>query len=102
MIWAGEVVYDRHGCPYPKTDDFVAPKVDLMPAPLKCGKYEHEDHSCHGHSMDACIDIKGHCDPDLHMVTEYEWQELMSRLKNLENPKQTGYTLKWETKTPTP
>jgi len=67
------------------------PKV----APLKCQKYEHVEH-WPGNCGPAPCDASGcfwvctmpppdHCAPDLHVVTEKEWQELLyDRQKSME------------------
>lgn len=66
-----------------------------QPAPLKCGKYEHVDDTL----RKLCLALEPetrnklpHCNPlpkdvvcvpDVHVVTEKEWQELMDRLDAL-------------------
>ena len=67
-------------------------KCEPQPAPLKCGKYEHPeatdcntcDPKIHICTLMNYINVPAHCAPDLHTVTEREWQELMERLKKLE------------------
>ena len=69
---------------------------DPQPAPLKCGKYEHVVHEL-AHCENTCspdswicnssckaIPERSYCAPDLHTVTEREWQELLERLKALD------------------
>ena len=99
------------GCVY----DSTQPHGSLMecidgkwvPGPLKCGKYEHEEklpqrcaNTCppDGTSCIASrlvIPASDECVPDMHTVTEKEWQDkekkyqdLLERLKNLESSKQ--------------
>ena len=73
--------------------------VDDKPAPLKCEKYEHVEYeSCPRDQMVmknwetgefTCLrPEKSYCAPDLHTVTEREWQELLERLKKLEEKPQ--------------
>lgn len=72
-------------------------KVEVKPAPLKCGKYEHVEHWPDGQCGPEWCDKDGNvcfancpppppdrCVPDLHTVTEKEWQELMKRMNDLE------------------
>jgi len=67
--------------------------LDPAPAPLKCGQYEHvelEHYSCvqdrnqQRPAHDCYIDNTPRCAPDLHTVTEKDWQELMERMKRIE------------------
>ena len=69
--------------------------ADASPAPLKCEKYEHYEPG----SIEDCSDglgscrtnVPARCAPDIHTLTEKDWQELMAqnrardaRLKALE------------------
>ena len=59
--------------------------VIAAPAPLKCGKYEFEDHPsqfCGDTYPSTCY--KPHCAPLTHTVTEKEFQAIMERLRKLE------------------
>lgn len=77
--------------------------AQTTPKPLQCGKYQHIQHwaarcgpspdMCDSESM-VCEAVSictppppDQCVPNLHTVTEREWQELMARLKALEPPK---------------
>ena len=61
---------------------------------LKCGKYEHVDHwpggcgpsPCDEHGCYAvCLPPPpDKCAPDLHVVTEREWQDLKDHIRTLE------------------
>ena len=65
-----------------------------QPKPIACPKYTHPettdcntcDQKTHMCTLMNCISIPDHCADDMHVVTEKEWQELMSRLRRLENP----------------
>ena len=56
---------------------------------LQCPKYQHltgAQASCHCNDKGCtCDPPKPKCAPDLHVVTEREWQELMARLKKMES-----------------
>lgn len=83
--------------PHNAPDCIPAEKMIQQPAPqvspLKCGKYEHVEHwegSC-GPAPKECLTCLAcwpvppdRCAPDLHAVTEKEWQELMKRMNDLE------------------
>ncbi len=79
----GQQVYISPSAGKPET--IIKGKWETVPAPLKCGKYEHVDPGvCHASSKDPdVICDKPHCAPDLHTVTEKEWQELQAELKTL-------------------
>lgn len=60
--------------------------------PLKCGKYQHIESphvecSKGGNGTPVFCDtwVPEQCSDDIHIVTEREWQELMDRLRKLEN-----------------
>lgn len=62
------------------------------PPPLKCAKYEHIEPTHYGCEFGSnggvafCDKIvPEQCVPDLHMVTEKEWQELMARQARLQS-----------------
>ena len=58
-----------------------------QPAPLKCGKWTHFEPAVEVHvGGNIFKSLPDRCAPDLHTVTEKEWQELMARLKRLEHP----------------
>ena len=68
-------------------------------AALTCGKYQHVQHHpqyCHGApcnettgtciAIAICEDAKPDtCEEDVRMTTEREWQELLQRIKKLED-----------------
>jgi len=69
--------------------EIVRVKEDSSTAPLKCGKYEHVERpvsKCPDNQPVGCVMFPEPpaCAPDLHVVTEREWQELMARLKAME------------------
>lgn len=71
----------------------IVPGVQQVQAGAKalaCEKYQHfVADECHGvDGMWACPTDPnaGHCAPDMHAVSEKDWQELMARLKKLEDP----------------
>lgn len=56
--------------------------ITTPPAPLKCGKYQHEEYPsvwCGDSMPSTCFTPR--CAPDLHTVTEREWQELMEHIR---------------------
>lgn len=72
----------------PKNDSKCIPASEAMMKPLKCGKYEHlEPATTTVTSPSGTVfqtQTYQHCAPDMHEVTEKEWQELQERLKALE------------------
>ena len=93
-VWAQDsaiIISDKPGCTHYGPNDKHLPNVpECKPAPLKCGKYEHvetvPDKNYVGWGMHA---VKDACKPDMHSVTEKEWQELMARLGKLEAPRKS-------------
>lgn len=74
--------------------------AQTAPKPLKCGKYQHVKYgnTCEpGETCKVNDPIHKHwarsCADNLHTVTEREWQELMARLKWLEESSQQTYIL---------
>lgn len=70
--------------------------ADSKPAPLKCVKWEHVERTeviCNPPDairrddwLERCkVTPTFKCAPDMHTVTEKEWQELMEKMKKLEN-----------------
>jgi len=49
------------------------------PLPIKCNKYEHGEWG-----YDRQWNLEQQCKPDMHSLTEKEWQDLMDRLAHLE------------------
>jgi hypothetical protein len=69
---------------------------DKAPAPLKCGKYQHVEAvqslcPCDKNGC-TCLPPTAKCAPDLHTVTEKEWQELNEQLRLMQ--KLLGITVK--------
>ena len=61
--------------------DVIAQKSE----PLKCGKYEHFEPAHSEHTGgDIFVDYPDRCVPDMHTVTEKEWQELKEHIRTLE------------------
>jgi len=74
----------KNGAPLPAQDRCVRDD-----APLKCAQYEHVERpvsKCPDNQPVGCVLLPEPpvCAPDLHVVTEKEWQELLARLKVLE------------------
>lgn len=97
-VWAwGQTREVFHFCPA----SGAAPKSDLKCIPWEplpdCGEYEHPTRSlscAQGHSCstmlgdrDPHVIVHYFCTPNIHTVTEREWQELMTRLKALAKQK---------------
>ena len=69
-----------------------SPGNGSSPAPLKCGKYQHEitprgQHDCHvvNGNLIQCTEDPPVCADDMHVVTEREWQELKAHIRTLES-----------------
>jgi len=95
-VCAGQQRYCAGGNP-PKDDPGCIPVLSALsvtatgtvaqPAPvLKCGKYQHvtEIQNCVWASTDGSHGQCYRCEDDLHVLTEREWQNLVARLKALE------------------
>jgi hypothetical protein len=52
--------------------------------PLKCGKYEHVEAPPFGDCGFNGSCFTPYCAPDMHLVTEKEWQEMITRIETLE------------------
>ena len=59
-------------------------------APKKCGKYEHfvpaHTENCSTNMLGCSRHVDAKCEPDIHWVTEKDWQDILERLKKLEDP----------------
>ena len=73
MLCAGCWGQQLNGITAEKGIQQPAPQV----APLKCGKYEHVESV---YSQLTGFKLRDTCAPDMHTLTEKEWQDLMQRI----------------------
>jgi len=90
-------IYTVHNPNVLECTSSTTPLKSPIPKPLKCGKYQHvvhEDAYCGGSACKGngpCVSIAvchpevNECADDMHPLTEKEWQELMQRIKVLED-----------------
>jgi hypothetical protein len=72
-------------CPFNEVIEKTATgEACVVPKPLKCGKYQHVEPTCESDGNVTICNGSPKCADDMHSVTEKEWQELVGRLKELE------------------
>lgn len=72
-----------------QTDGFRSCAV--RPAPLQCAKYQHfvaaHEEDCSTNMIGCTRQVPDSCEENIHWVTEREWQDLQTKLKELQPKK---------------